>query len=145
VPSRRQLLQSGLATSVAALLPLHAAVTTRHGSEAARPQPELFVFDERFPAAIAAGREALRRDVRLTSTRELFTSLWYEELDLRWRQSPMIVAGVTTERSLYVLETLALDRRMRIIHRTPIGRDDLVSWMIGPTPRSLVKPAFPGA
>jgi hypothetical protein len=87
----------------------------------------------------------MRRDVRLASTRQVFTSLWYEELDLRWRRSPMIVAGVTTDRTLHVLETLALDRRMRVIRRIVVGRDDLVSWTVGPAPRHHTRPTFPGA
>jgi hypothetical protein len=145
VPNRRQLMQSGLAASVAALLPFGSAASRLAGNLPVVPHPELFIFDERFPDALGASQQAMHDSVRLASTRQVFTSLWYDELDLRWRRAPMIVAGATTDRTLHVLETLALDRRMRVIDRAAFGADGLVRWTIGPVARYRTRPAITGA
>src|SRR5690606_26461072 len=49
------------------------------------------------------------------------TALWYDDLDLAWKRGPMTLAGVTTGHGLFVLETLAADRGMRVVYR---GRHD---------------------
>jgi len=115
------------------------------GNEPARPQPGLFIFDERFPDAVALSRQAILDGVRLASTRDVFTNLWYAELDMGWRRTPGIVAGATTDRTLHILETLALDRQMRVTDRTVIGGDGLVCWTLGPAPRHRASQKVTGA
>ena len=80
-----------------------------------------FVFDARFAEAsdVAAQIEGL--GVSLAPFAGDLTELWYEELDLHWKQAPMALAGVTTQEGLFVLETLALDRGMRVVFRGEHG------------------------
>lgn len=133
--SRRQLLQSGLIVSAATLVPLRTTAPFLTTPGPHRIRPELFVYDARYPAAQAAARQALRDAIRVASTHEVFTHLWYDELDLRWRRAPMTLAGSTTAHGLHVLETLALDRQMRVIERAELPGDDLIHWLIAPAPR----------
>jgi hypothetical protein len=69
--------------------------------------------------------------------------LWYDNLDLRWKEAPMLLSGVTTAKALFVLETLASDHGMVVVHRAgqnaltdtqyaPIGDTALVAWIIAP-------------
>ena len=80
---------------------------------------ERFVFDVRFEesAAIAGGV----RDVPLAPIADDLMTLWYEELDLAWREKPMALAGVTLAETLFVLETFALDRGMHVVYRGEHG------------------------
>ena len=128
-------MQSGIAVTAAALLPADLPPASPPGSATRHWRPGLFVFDERFPQAVEAALNALREGVRPVSTRQVFTGLWYEELDLGWRRAPAIVAGVTTERTLHVFETLALDRGMRVLDRAAVGGNGLARWTLGPAPR----------
>ena len=69
------------------------------------------------------------------------TRLWYERLDLSWKRAPMTLGGVTTAGGLFVLETLAADRGMRVIERvelprTGAGDEPLHSWLIAPRARA---------
>lgn len=49
------------------------------------------------------------------------TDLWYNDLDLRWKQAPRPLGGVTTQRGLFVLATLAADHRMSVVYRGEHG------------------------
>lgn len=113
--SRRQFLQSGIAVSSAlCVAPLAARAS---GLEAPRLRLELFVLDRRFPESVAAATEAAAHGVALAATDGDLTSLWYHDLDLRWQAAPMALAGVTTRGALFVLETFAADRGMRVLYR----------------------------
>jgi hypothetical protein len=115
VTSRRQFLQSSIAVSGALCgAPLTARAA---GSEAPRLRLELFVLDRRFPESVAAAKHAAERGVALAATEGDLTSLWYHDLDLRWQAAPMTLAGVTTRGALFVLETFAADRGMRVLYR----------------------------
>jgi hypothetical protein len=128
-------LQSGLAASAAALLPLP-SLAAPDGSDASNPsRPELFVYDDAYATALTAAEHAQATGLRIASAREVFTHLWYHELDLRWRHAPMTLAGITTARGLHILETLALDRRMRVISREESPDRELIHWLIAPAPR----------
>ena len=132
VTNRRQFIQTGLAVSAASLaLPhvLHSEETTGEGTSLSL---ELFVYDDRFAEAIEAARVATDRNLPVASMTRVLTELWYDELDLRWKRAPMTLAGMTTEHGLFVFETLALDRGMRVLSCTAGATDDLVSWVIGP-------------
>ena len=82
--------------------------------------------------AVQAARAATERNVPIASATAVFNGFWYDELDLGWQQKPMMLAGMTTEYGLFVLETLALDRNMRVITRMACASNDLASWVIGP-------------
>jgi hypothetical protein len=119
VTSRREFLQSGMVVSAAftgalTLLPADAA-------HAAPLRLERFVFDRRFPEAVEAARLAAARGIALAATADDLTSLWYHDLDLRWKRAPMALAGLTTKGALFVLETFAADRGMRVLYRGEHG------------------------
>jgi len=74
------------------------------------------IFDERFEAARAFGDRAAKRGIRTAAIRGDVTSLFFDDLDLRWRRGPLQFAGYTTRASLFCLDLLARDRGMRINH-----------------------------
>ena len=130
---RRGFIQAGLALSA---LPLAA-----HASD--RLQLHGFVFDARFPEAgeIAGAACGAPR----WSTAGDMMPLWYERLDLQWKEKPLPLAGVTTADALFVMETLAADYRMRVVYRGvhSAPRDGLVQHELS-GPEALVKEAGAG-
>jgi hypothetical protein len=74
------------------------------------------VYDERFdgPCAFAAG--AAERHIPMAPIRGDITSLFFDDLDLRWKRGPVLLAGYTTPASLFCLDLLARDRGMRVSH-----------------------------
>lgn len=85
------------------------------------------VFDERFenPRAFAVG--AAERGISTAAIRGDITSLFFDDLDLRWKQGPVLLAGYTTQASLFCLDLLARDRGMRLSHcaEKPTAEDAL--------------------
>jgi hypothetical protein len=136
---RRALLKSGAAASAAVAFPGLSAAA----ANAIEPGIERFVVDSRFAEAVEAGRAAAAQGVALSEVNGDMTSLWYDDLNLRWRQRPMSMAGVTAEDALFVLETLAPEYRMRVVQRQELGLATVVSrelsgalplyaWVIAP-------------
>jgi hypothetical protein len=125
-------MQTGLAVSAASLAFPDAIRAAAGQPDPADPPVELFIYDDRFDEAVQAARAATARNVPIASTTAVFSGLWYDKLDLGWQQTPMMLAGMTTDYGLFVLETLALDRNMRVIARVARESNDLVSWVIGP-------------
>jgi hypothetical protein len=78
---------------------------------------ERFVADARFREAVEVGLPAAARGVPMSTIAGDLTDLWFEELDLLWKKTPQALAGVTTRQGLFVLETLAADRRMQVVYR----------------------------
>ncbi len=74
------------------------------------------VFDERFgdPCVFAAG--AAERGIPTVAIRGDITKLFLDDLDLRWKWGPVLLAGYTTPASLFCLDLLARDRGMRVRH-----------------------------
>ena len=113
--SRRKILQTGAAlpaASLAAAAPFRAAF-----SKSAALPLERFIYDARFAEAFDTAQHAGDFGVPLAPIADDLMDLWYDELDLRWQQSPMALAGVTMKEALFVLETLAMDRQMRVVYR----------------------------
>lgn len=141
---RRALLKSTAVVSVAALAPgfsIAALADTERGIER-------FVFDARFAAAIEAGRAAAARGIQTSGVDGDLTSLWYDDLNLRWRQQPMTLAGVTAEDALFVLSTLAPEYRMRVVQQESVGLArvpgatagkplSLYAWVIAPVSQGV--------
>jgi hypothetical protein len=116
VASRRQFLRSSLACSALTSLPAFALAEPARAVSPANTL-ERFVVDVRFAAARAVARPCACSGVRQSEVRGDLTPLWYDDLDLRWRMRPMTLAGATTPDALFVLETLAMDRGMRVVYR----------------------------
>ena len=125
------------------------------------------VFDERFEDPREFAIEASRRRIPIAAIRGDITKLFFDDLDLRWKQGPVWLTGLTTPAALFCLELLARDRGMRLSHcdmrpclkavlgvldgalphgtkRThfPAGNaSDLVFWIIAPNARASAKEA----
>lgn len=129
--TRREFVQTGLALTA---VPLASLVFARTHVEAGFTL-DRFVFDRRFVSAQAAAAAAAQHGVPVAAFAGDLTELWYHELDLAWRHAPETLGGVTSEQALFVLETLAHDRQMRVVRREPgglVAGERLVKWVIAP-------------
>ena len=138
--NRRQVLKWAAAASAAATGVLSLKTSAAASSNSSWPV-ELFVFDRRFADARLAAARRSADGIESAAFAGDLTQLWYDQLDLRWRRAPMTLAGVTTTGGLFVLETLAADRGMRVVERTALPAADahgesLVSWVIAPRARA---------
>lgn len=88
------------------------------------------IYDERYPEAVVFAREAAELGIPRDPIRGDVTHLWYGTLSSRWRARPEATAGLTDETSLFCLEQLARDHRMRVVFRE--RRGELISWVMAP-------------
>jgi hypothetical protein len=101
---------------------------------------ERFVFDVRFAESGAIAEHVGRLGIALSPVADDLMTLWYDDLDLKWRKAPMALAGVTLEDALFVLETFALDRGMHVVYRGEHGlveQGRIVHRLAGPA--ALIK------
>lgn len=75
------------------------------------------IFDDRYAESLAFAEHAHRFGVVTHGIRGDITDLWYYDLHLRWRNGPAAIAGLTAINSLFCLEQLAWDHRMRVVFR----------------------------
>ena len=130
--NRRDLLRGAAALPVVAA-PFARALAAARESLAL----ERFVFDVRFAESGAIAEHVERLGVALSPVADDLMTLWYDDLDLKWRKAPMALAGVTLEDALFVLETFALDRGMHVVYRGEHGlvdRGRITHRLAGPTP-----------
>lgn len=133
VTDRREFIGSGIALTAIALTGAEPALA--RASNAGTLKLERFVFDSRFAAAASASRAAAATGIALAGMSGDVTGIWYDDFDLKWKKAPMTLAGVTTPQSLFVLETLAADCRMRVVYRGEhsAARDGLMRHsLVGP-------------
>ena len=114
--TRRALLEAGVALPAVAL----AAPLMGYAASTAL-ELERFLFDPRFAEAFDVA-QAVGGGVPLAPVADDLADFWYRELDLSWREGPMALAGVTLTEALFVLETLAMDRQMRVVYRGEYSR-----------------------
>lgn len=139
--SRREFLQAGIAASV---LPM-AVVAARPTSSERNDRPGFYkvIFDERFPSSVAYGEEWKARGAAVHAIRGDITDLWFHDLDQRWKEQPVTIAGFTAHGPLFCLERLAWDHGMRVVSRVEQTEthdgDPLISWVIAPKAKSGVK------
>lgn len=135
VTNRRQFVHAGLALS-ATTLTLPSILSASPGLNTAAPlELERFVVDDRYPEAVETARQLALRGVRVASASGDMTHLWYHDFDLRWKRAPMALAGMTAKSGLFVLETLAADRGMRVVYRgehTLVGDGRAAHRLCGP-------------
>ena len=130
--SRRTFLKVGMGACAAGAMSLP---TSARGIAA--PPYYKVVFDERFDEARAFAAVAAERGIPTAAIRGDITSLFFNDLDLRWKQGPVLLAGYTTPASLFCLDLLARDRGMRVSHCVPLQSHSsdpaaLVFWIIRP-------------
>jgi len=148
-------MQTGLAGSVTAALaawvgPELAAAglraddarrTSQHPSHGARSSSPLHavLLDERFAEAARFAAVARSEGLRTRAMRGDVTDFWYAELHFLWKQRAVPLAGLTGYATLFCLEQLAWDHRMRVIYRgahTPRPDGQLEHVLAGP-PQAL--------
>ena len=93
--------------------------------------PYRAIYDERFEAARAFAADAGHRGWVTRAIRGDVTRVWFRELAPRWRESPATITGVTTPQTLFVLERLGWDARLRVTSRNTSTTTALVHWVIG--------------
>lgn len=122
------------------------------------------VFDERFDEPRMFAHALAARHIPAVAIRGDITNLFFHDLDLRWKQGPVQIAGYTTPASLFCLDLLARDRGMRLSHcvtnpsaeaalaaldgalprgsvtaRLATDSSDPVFWIIAPRPHARTK------
>jgi hypothetical protein len=113
--NRRQILQGGIAVTS---LPIVSQVAW-----GATPEPQTplllykVVYDERFAESRTFGDEARRLGAPVHAIQGDVTSLWYDDLCVRWRNGAAAIAGLTAHGALFCLERLAWDAGMRVVFR----------------------------
>lgn len=129
--SRRQLIGGAVAGSVLGSIQMADAVE----ASTSRRSAALVIVDDRFEAARTLAQSFVAAVVPRVALPRDVLDLWRERLAPLCR-SGSAIAGVTTERGLFLLQTLAADHRLRLLSRTvhaaPRGAEPLVSWMLGP-------------
>ena len=118
--NRRDVLRSGI-TLPALTLAAGPFAKLSAANEATVLKLERFVFDVRFAEPGAVAQHVERLGIPLAPIADDLMTLWYDDLDLRWREAPMALAGVTMYETLFVLETFALDRGMHVVFRGEHG------------------------
>jgi hypothetical protein len=117
--TRRQFMEGAIAAaaSVAALAPGIAAAREPGNDAGSRLRLGCVVFDERFAGARDFGDEARKHSISTSAINGAVHDLWYDDLYYRWRDGRSPTAGMTDARTLFLLEMMATDARMRVVHR----------------------------
>ncbi len=113
--NRRDFLKASANTSALPLLtlPVH-YVQASTGNASRSIRPGLIISDSRFIASRQFGQEAHKLGLPQHTIRGDITALWYQYLDTTWRKNPLVVAGMTSLDSVFLLEQLANDRQVRL-------------------------------
>jgi hypothetical protein len=78
---------------------------------------ERVLFDERFASARLFAAQAQSNGATTTAINGSIHDLWYTDLYYRWRETSSPIAGITDFRSLFLLEMMAADAGMQVVHR----------------------------
>jgi len=92
--------------------------------------PAVLIVDERFDAARRLASLAAPGVPRVALPRDVF-DLWHGRLEEVCRSGDRAIAGVTTERGFFLLQTLAAEYRLRVLSSSA-HTGSLVSWVLGP-------------
>jgi hypothetical protein len=116
--TRRRFIEGAVAAGIAAATGPGAATAlgleTNGGSYL---RLERVVYDQRFAAARAFAAVARRRSVRTSAISGSIHDLWYHDLYYRWSDADYPIAGITGHRALFLLEMMAADAGLRVVHR----------------------------
>ena len=139
--NRRQFIQSGLVFSTlpfTEFAAMNMAVASPEGPDLTL---ENFVADRRYAQSMSVASKLGRQGVPVVEISGDLTDLWVNNYSRKWKRAPMTLAGVTGQDALFVLETLAPDFGMRVVHKQALdstslsGEDSKVmvfSWIIAP-------------
>jgi len=131
--SRRALLKWSAAAAAAAPAAVNASRL-----ETFAPGADALLIDTRYVREPRAWTDA----PRIYTFGGDVTRVWFEALDPVWRKPGFVVAGITGDDVLFVLEQLAWDRGRRVVSRrelAPRGADGraVASWIIAPVHPSV--------
>ena len=92
--------------------------------------PSLYkiLYDERFAASAHFGAAARRAGWSAHSIRGDVTSVWFDDLNVRWKNSPVPIAGLTAPAALFCLERLAWDHGMRCVFHEEHPDSESLAW-----------------
>lgn len=79
--------------------------------------PYKIIFDERFQDSVAFADASKKLGAAIHGIKGDVTDLWYNDLYHEWKKGPAAIMGMTTEDSLFCLQVLAQDQRMRVVFR----------------------------
>jgi hypothetical protein len=139
MPSRRQVVKFGI---IAAVWP---GLTTAVEPSLPWAPPEKLtrqaplykaIYDASYVAGLAFAAQMQRQGVAVAPIDGDITHVWFDDLALRWRESPVAIAGLTAPEALFCLEQLAWDHRMRVVFREMHAQPPLISWVIAPVNRA---------
>jgi hypothetical protein len=141
--SKRDFVKRAAATAVVVAAAARAA-TTGTGVAASQAAPmtatggdtwtaqarpfDLIVFNDLFPQARAFAASLSEQGARALPIAGDAGRLWYERLRGLIANGHRRIAGLTTHTDLFILETLAREKGLRVSQRQSAGR--LVSWVL---------------
>ncbi len=126
MPTRREFMRHATVTSMwrSVLRPPDAVLAGLRREEAprdgSRDEPHEFfrvLFDNTSAEGEAFGAEAAARGASTRAVGIDLGSIWMHEIEPRWDQGPIAVAGLTHGAALFCLELLARDFRMGVVYR----------------------------
>lgn len=79
--------------------------------------PYKIIFDENYQDSVAFANAAEKLGATIHGIKGDITDLWYNDLYHEWKKGPAAIMGMTNENSLFCLEQLAHDQRMRVVFR----------------------------
>jgi hypothetical protein len=116
--TRRRFIEGAMATGLlAAAMPRAATAIVRGADDAPHVRLERVVYDGRFADAQAFGQQARLQSVATSVIDGSVHDLWYDDLFHRWNGAKRPIAGMTDHRALLLLEMMAADAGMRVVHR----------------------------
>ena len=139
--NRRQFIQAGLtfsSISLSEFAGIKMAVSSPQGTYL---NLENFVADRRYSQSVTAASKLASEGVQIVEVSGDVTELWVDKYSVQWKHRAMTLAGMTGRDVLFVLETLAADYGMRVIHRQTLDTGSLstddaslevISWIIAP-------------
>ena len=111
-------LAAGAATLSAAVITPGIRSTPARGTGQTDYLPlERVLFDARFEASVRFAAAARSRSAKTSAIENSVHDLWYTDLYHHWRERRSPIAGMTDFRSLLLLEMMAADAGMRVVHR----------------------------
>lgn len=116
---RRDLLRFGIAASLWPLAHATAAVPRHLPASSDLPAIDCIaidciVYDRRYATGLAVARRAATLGIAAQAIDGDVAALWYDDLRVRARQRPLLLAGLTTGPSLFCLCEFARDANLRL-------------------------------
>ena len=143
MPDRRTFIKSGLAFSTLSLSGISGLQVAVGAPDGSLLTLDNFIKDTRFTESSDAAMPLAEQGVPIVEINGDLTDLWYSKYSLSWKKQPMTLAGVTGQDALFVLETLAPDYGMQLVHKEQLvssakqNNVELYSWIIAP--KKLIK------